>query len=233
MRDRFGALVRGDTSRREIALVFTADEFMDGAQFILNTLREHGVPGSFFLTGNSFEQEGADSIVTRIVNEGHYLGPHSDAHLLYCDWGNRDSLLVTQALFDADLKANYERMRPWGVDRANAPYFIPPYEWYNQQVVAWTEGLGLELVNFTPGLRTPADYTYPEMGSRYWDSQRIYQSVLAHEQASPSGLNGYVILVHLGTDSRRTDKFYYKLPMLLEEMKAKSYSFERIDKLIN
>lgn len=87
------------------------------AQFIRNTLQEHGVPGSFFLTGNSVEQEGADSIVTRIVNEGHYLGPHSDAHLLYCDWGNRGSLLISQGVFEADLNANYERMRPWGINR--------------------------------------------------------------------------------------------------------------------
>src|SRR5690606_6856284 len=100
VRDRFGALVRGDTSRREIALVFTADEFIDGAQFILNTLQEHGVPGSFFLTGNTFEQPGSQGLVSRIVGEGHYLGAHSDAHLLYCDWENRDSLLVSQAVFE-------------------------------------------------------------------------------------------------------------------------------------
>lgn len=52
--------------------------------------------------------------------------------------------------------------------------------------------------------------------------------MLDDEKVAPSGINGYVILVHLGTDPRRTDKFYYKLPLLLSEMKAKRYSFERI-----
>lgn len=33
-------------------------------------------------------------------------------------------------------------------------------------------------------------------------------------------------------DPRRTDKFYHKLPLLLDEMKAKKYSFERIDELL-
>lgn len=205
---------------------------MDGATFILNTLKEHQVPGSFFLTGNSFEQEMSDEVIERIVNEGHYLGAHSDAHQLYCDWDNRDSLLVSRELFEADVKANYERMRPWGVDKDNARYFIPPYEWYNNEIVEWTEDLGLTLVNFTPGLRTPADYTYPEMGSRYWDSERIYQSVFKHEMSEASGINGYIILVHLGTDPRRIDKFYHKLPRLLEEMKVKKYSFGRIDELL-
>lgn len=212
--------------------MFTADEFMDGAQFILNTLRDYQVQGSFFLTGNSFEQEMSDEIIGRMVDEGHYLGAHSDAHLLYCDWENRDSLLVSREIFEADVKDNYKRMRRWGVDMQNAQYFIPPYEWYNHDVVKWAEDLGLVLVNFTPGLRTPADYTYPEMGSRYWDSERIYQSVLGHEESMPSGLNGYIILIHLGTDPRRVDKFYFKLPRLLEEMKAKRYSFERIDELL-
>lgn len=206
---------------------------MDGAQFILDVLRKYNVPGSFFLTGNSFEQTNADAVVSRIVDEGHYLGPHSDAHLLYCAWEDRDSLLVTRVAFETDLKANYARMAPWGITMENAPYYIPPYEWYNGQVVDWSKGLGLEVVNFTPGLHTPADYTYPEMGNRYWDSHRIYESVLSHEKASFSGINGYITLIHLGTDPRQTDKFYHKLPMLLEEMKAKSYSFERIDKLKN
>ena len=36
----------------------------------------------------------------------HYLGPHSDEHLLYNDWNNRDSLLVTHEQFIADMQNN-------------------------------------------------------------------------------------------------------------------------------
>jgi peptidoglycan/xylan/chitin deacetylase (PgdA/CDA1 family) len=232
VRDKYAAVIRGDSTRREVALVFTADSFMDGAPFILHTLSEQKIPGSFFLTGNSFKQDNADEIIARMVKGGHYLGPHSDAHLLYCDWMHRDSLLIARDTFESDLKANYDRMIPWGVDINKSPYFIPPYEWYNRQIVDWADSLGVKVINFTPGLRTAADYTYPEMGDRYWDSERILQSVLEYEQVMPSGLNGYTILIHLGTDPRRTDKFYHKLPLLIATLKERGYNFERIDRFL-
>lgn len=47
--DKFGAVIRGDTLRKEIALVFTGDEFAEGGKHILSTLRKHKVKGSFFL----------------------------------------------------------------------------------------------------------------------------------------------------------------------------------------
>jgi len=38
--------------------------------------------------------------------EAVILGPHSDQHLLYCDWDKRDSLLVTREDFRIDLQLN-------------------------------------------------------------------------------------------------------------------------------
>lgn len=171
-------------------------------------------------------------MLDRIIGDGHYLGAHSDKHLLYCDWEKRDSLLVSKEQFEADLLANYRKMEQWGVGLKEAKYFMPPYEWYNREIVEWASELGIKLVNFTPGLRTAADYTYPEMGSRYVSSEAIYRSLLDYERTSASGLNGFIILVHLGTDPRREDKFYDKLPAVLTQILAKRYSFERIDKFL-
>src|SRR5690554_6739685 len=136
--------------------------------------------------------------------DGHYLGAHSDQHLLYCDWDDRDSLLVTQQEFSEDLDANYRKMQDWGIDQEKAQYYMPSYEWYNDSITNWTEKKGLKLINFTPGLRTATDYTYPEMGvNRYWTSRRILDQVVDFEQHNAKGLNGFIILIHLGTDPRR------------------------------
>jgi hypothetical protein len=32
---------------------------------------------------------------------------------------------------------------------------------------SWAHTLGWQLIDFTPGIRTNADYTYPEMGASY------------------------------------------------------------------
>ncbi len=230
--DTHGAIIRGDISQKRIALVFTGDEFGDGGPSILKTLSNNQVHGSFFLTGNFYQNESFRKLIRDLKQAGHYLGAHSDAHLLYADWARRDSLLVTEHDFKSDLSSNYNRMAAFGIDKEDAPFFLPPYEWYNATIAAWTRQLGLQLVNFSPGTRSNADYTYPEMGNRYVSSEEIYSSIIQYEQKDPHGLNGFILLVHIGTDPRRTDKFYYRLDALLKELKSKGYEFVTIRALL-
>ena len=231
--DQFGAIIRGDTTKKMIALVFTGDEFADGGAHIRKTLRAEKVKSSFFLTGRFYSNKEFKPIIQKLKADGHYLGAHSDDHLLYCDWVKRDSLLVTQQQFSDDLKGNYRRMEKFGILKADAPYFLPPYEWYNASIVDWTAQQGLRLVNFSPGTRSTADYTYPQLGKSYRSSNEIYESIVNLEKKDPNGLNGFILLVHIGTDPRRTDKFYLRLQGLIKELKGRGYAFERIDEMLN
>jgi len=224
--------VRGDPTQRKIALVFTADEYGEGSGFILKALKEQEVKGAFFLTGNYLRNPLHSSAVKQMITDGHYIGPHSDQHLLYCDWDNRDSVLVSRSQFREDLTANYRELERRGISARTASLFMPPFEWYNRTVAEWAGAMGVQLVNFTPGLRTPADYTYPQMGARYLPSQAIYRQVLDYEEKHPGGLNGFILLVHAGTDPRREDKFYHMLPELITALKARGYEFERLDQLV-
>ena len=97
---------------------------------------------------------------------------------MYCDWDKRDSLLVTHQQFKEDLQNAYKELKQWGIDKKDAHYFLPPYEWYNDSIAAWTWQMGLQLVNFSPGTRSNADYTYPEMGNKYVSSDAIMNSIL-------------------------------------------------------
>ncbi|MHA4807275.1 glycoside hydrolase family 9 protein [Flavitalea flava] len=227
-----GAIIRGDTASKKIAIVFTGDEFGDGADFIAKTLQQAKIHASFFLTGNFYRNSAFRNSIDQVKQDGHYLGSHSDKHLLYCDWINRDSLLVSRRQFETDLKDSYNELAKFGIGLQNAHHFLPPYEWYNDSIAAWTRGMGLLLVNFSPGTRSNADYTYPEMGAKYIDSRTILTSILRVEQQKPGGLNGFILLIHIGTDPRRKDKFYAYLPELIGELKKRGYQFERIDELL-
>lgn len=218
-------------SQKSISIVFTGDEFADGADHILTTLRQNGVPASFFLTGKFYSNPQFGQIIADLKKDGHYLGPHSDQHLLYADWRKRDSLLVTRKQFVSDLSMNYRRMRKFGIKKSEASYFLPPYEWYNSDIVRWTRKLNLHLINFTPGTRSAADYTYPGMAS-YRSSDEIYQSIMDYERKDPDGLNGFILLMHIGTDPKRTDKFYYRLDKLIKELKSRGYTFMSVNNLI-
>jgi peptidoglycan/xylan/chitin deacetylase (PgdA/CDA1 family) len=195
-------------------------------------LRQRNVKAGFFFTGNFYANDEFEPLIKDLLQDGHYLGAHSDKHLLYCDWSKRDSLLVTRRQFRRDLKRNYKRMAEFGIDKNEAKVFLPPYEWYNASVVKWTHELGLTLVNFTPGTLSTADYTYPDMGTRYRNSDTIFRSIMDYESNARIGMNGFILLVHIGTDPRRTDKFYDRLDQLLVTLMEKGYSFKRIDELV-
>ncbi|HMO32851.1 MAG TPA: polysaccharide deacetylase family protein [Lacibacter sp.] len=213
--------------------MFTGHEFGDGLEPILRTLRAHNTKASFFFTGDFYRNPAFTPFIRQLKREGHYLGAHSDKHLLYCDWSNRDSLLVTRRQFEADLRSNYRVMRQrFGLAAKDAPYFLPPYEWYNDSIAAWTINLGFQLINFTPGTRSHADYTYPGL-SNYVSSDSILASILQYERSRPAGLNGFILLLHAGVDPRRPDPFYKAaLPRLLLFLQEKGYQLLTVEQLL-
>ncbi|MGO4289823.1 glycoside hydrolase family 9 protein [Chitinophaga sp. RAB17] len=227
-----GGIIRGDSSRKQLALVFTGDEFADGGPVIRTILRQQQIPASFFFTGKFYREPATQQLIQQLKADGHYLGPHGDQHLLYCDWQQRDSLLVTKTQFQEDLAANYKSMEAAGISKKSARWFLPAYEWYNDSIAAWTSAAGIRLVNFTPGTSSNADYTYPEMGRKYRSSEAIYNAVIQYENSHPGGLNGFLLLIHIGTDPRRTDKFYNRLSLLIATLKKKGYHFDTLEKVL-
>lgn len=193
---------------------------------ILDVLDENDTKANFFFTGDFYRNDNNNKFLMELVDQDHYLGAHSDKHLLYSPWEKRDSLLVTKDEFINDLNNNYNEMKKFGINKTDAPFFLPPYEWYNDTIAEWTEELGLKLISFSPGTRSNADYTIPSMGNSYVKSDEIYNSILEYERNSEFGLNGFYLLLHVGTHPERTDKFYDKLDSLIKELKERGYSFD-------
>ena len=214
-----------------MALVFTGDEFADDAEVIARTLKQHSAQASFFFTGRFYRNANFKSAIQRLKQDGHYLGAHSDEHLLYCDWNQRDKVLISHEAFERDLNKNYAVMRAFGIKKNSARFFLPPYEWYNQTISNWTTALNLQLINFTFGTRSNADYTTPAMNN-YVSSEAVLQSIKDYEARDPAGLNGFILLLHIGTASERTDKFYNHLDELLVWLKSKGYQLARVDEML-
>lgn len=229
--DAYGAVVQGNSQEKRIALLFSAHDRAEGGMFIADSLKALDVRASFFFTGDFYREAKFKTLIRRLKNEGHYLGAHSDKHLLYNEWNNERTLKVDEETFKADLRANYSAMSEWGIQKEDAYYFLPPYEWYDKNIALWTYHEGLKLINFTPGTLTQADYTTPDMGNRYHNNAAIYQSVMFYENRNT--LNGSILLIHPGTEAARSEKFYHELPRLIRELKAKGYSFVRIDEMLD
>lgn len=217
-----GGIIRTDPSKKQITLVFTAADKADGADAIISTLKKHGIKGGFFFTGEFYELY--PDVVKRLLDEGHFVGSHSYGHLLYMPWEDRDSLLVTHEEFENDMMKSYETLRKASIEYKDAPVYIPPYEYYNKEISAWAKNMGIQVINYTPGTMSNADYTTPDMGQKYRSSKFIYNKIMEVEKKE--GLNGHLMLIHFGTDDRRTDKFYNGyLDKMIKTLKRKGYTF--------
>lgn len=219
-----GGIVRTNPAEKTITLVFTAHEDADGANRVVGILDKYGISANFFFTGHLFENN--PNLIRRIRQRGDYIGSHSYGHLQYIDWQRPDSMLVTKDEFTADLRKSYEVMSRYGITPGEAPYFMPPFEEYNESIASWAKQMGLQLVNYTPGTGSGMDYTTPDL-AYYRPSKAIYDNIMKEERKN--GLNGHILLLHLGTSAARTDKFYDKyLDLTVKELLDKGYSFRLI-----
>ncbi|HLF47490.1 MAG TPA: glycoside hydrolase family 9 protein, partial [Chitinophagaceae bacterium] len=226
-----GAIIRGDSTKKNIALVFTGHEFAEGGEFISQTLQQQKIKASFFFTGSFYRNPDFKKIIQELSSQGNYLGAHSNEHLLYCDWNKRDSLLVSKKQFTDDLLANYEWMSVHGIQKQAAKFFLPPYEWYNDSISTWTKEHGFELINYTPGTLSHADYSTPK-DKNYCNSETIFHSITRYESTKTAGLNGFILLMHIGAGPGRTDKFYTRLPQLIKYLRGKGYQFQTVEQLL-
>ena len=226
-KDRFGTIVRVNPDEKVIYLCFTADENFNGAETILKTLKKRRIKGNFFLTGNCMRYAPNQDVIRRIVEEGHYVGGHSDKHVLYCDWGAERPTLMSADSIIADLRANYAELAKFGVPREAAQWFLPPYEHYNAFSVGVLESMGVHVVNYTPGIGTPADYTTPDMKS-YRRAQTLIDGLYQFEKEQ--GLNGALLLIHPGIhpDRPESERLYNRLDEIIRYLKKKGYRFDRL-----
>src|SRR5437667_11511713 len=75
-------VVRGDTSKKQLALIFSGGDFGEGTGHILDVLNKQQIKASIFVTGDFLRKPEYAPLLKRAIAEGHYLGPHSDRHPL-------------------------------------------------------------------------------------------------------------------------------------------------------
>jgi peptidoglycan/xylan/chitin deacetylase (PgdA/CDA1 family) len=224
-----GGIVRGPQTQKTIALEFSADEFVEGAPTILDALASRHIKASFFLTGRCARRAENSSMIRRMIKDGHYVGPHSNSHPLLCPWTGKKRTLVTKEFFVDDLKQSLAALEKAGVPGEHIKYFLPPYEWYNEEIVAWTREVGLTLINHSGGTRSAADYT-EERSRNFVSSQVIFDSIL--QQEKEHGLNGYLLLMQLGAGPERKDKMFRRIGALCDELQKRGYRFVTVDGML-
>lgn len=226
VKDPYGAIVRLNPQDKAIHFIFTSDGNMNGAEAILKTLKKKKVKASFFVTGRHLRNPELAEITKRIIDEGHYLGGHSDRHMLYADWTPERNSRVTPEQIITDLQKNYAELEKFGIKLEDAPYFLPGYEHYNKESVDVLNSMGVKVINYTPGTGTGADYTIVSM-PEYRTAKQLQDGLYRFEKEH--GLDGAIILMHPGIHKDRPDseRLSSHLGEIIDYLKKKGYTFDR------
>lgn len=223
--DNFDVIVGFDTVNPNIHLIFSADSMFEGATYALDAMDARDIKASFFFTGNFLRDTIHAPVIRRIIDEGHYVGPHSDRHILLADWNRGRSSLVTPDSLINDIRANIIELKRYGITADSITFALPPFEWCNREQAHVYRSLGILPVNPTPELETYRDYTTPDM-REYRTSREMLDQLFDYELTH--NLNGALIILHLGTQDVRTDKLYHHLPTILDTLSSRGYTFRSL-----
>ncbi len=198
------------TSRKVVALTFDAGANADAVASILATLRNTGVPATFFLTGNFVRDFPASA--RSIAAGGYRVGNHtiSHPHLTQAS----DAAIRTEILGAARQIKAVTGVNP-------APLFRFPYGDVNAHTIAIANRLGY----------VPVRWTVDTLGWK-GTSGGITTSVVISRVLS--GLRpGEIVLMHVGsnpTDHSTLDAD--ALPRLIAQLRARGYSFVTLGALV-
>ncbi|MEW5785578.1 MAG: polysaccharide deacetylase family protein [Bacillota bacterium] len=126
-----------DTNEKKIAISFDASWGAERTQQILDTLKEHEIKTTFFLTG--FWVEDYPDYVKAIAEAGHEIGNHTFSH------PHLNSLTA------AEIEAELKKVEQMIVATAGQKpvLFRPPFGEYNNQVITTASELGYKTIQWS------------------------------------------------------------------------------------
>ena len=202
---------RGDTGRLEVAFTFDAGEGAGHTEEILDLLAEHGIKGSFGVTGQWVEQN--PELTRRIVADGHMLINHTYDHSSF-----------TGVSRDLDPLPEVERLNQIETTRQiileiagydTAPYFRFPYGDYDRESLDQLARVGY-------------DYTlWWSCDTQGWNgfSPETIAEICGPE--ADEGGPGAILLMHVADDND-----FAALPVLIEQYQEAGYTFVTVEELI-
>lgn len=200
----YGELVaQVETDEKVVALTFD-DGPGENTEEILNILREEGVKGTFFLTGDEIDRYKDEA--TAIVLDGHEIGNHTYSHprMIFKspDFIREEIERTDQLIKEAGYEGEIHFRPPYGRKLFLLPYYLSQQE---RLTIMW---------NLEPE-------TYPDIAE---EAEKIVNYTV--ENIEP----GSIILLHVMYESR-TESLEAVKP-LIGSLKDEGYTFVTVKELL-
>ena len=200
---KYDAVYLGNTNEKVLYLTFDAGYENGCTEKILDALKKHNVPATFFLVGN-YIRENPD-LVRRMVKEGHTVGNHTMHHYDM-------SKISSQSAFQkelTDLEALYRDVTGQEMQK----YYRPPQGTYSESNLQMAKALGYKTVFWS--------LAYVD-----WNNDKQPTAEYAYSKLLPRTHDGAVVLLH-STSSTNAQI----LDELLTKWEQMGYRFAPISEL--
>lgn len=195
----------GDTSKKVIYLTFDAGFENGYTEKILDVLKKHKVPATFFLVGNYIET--SPEIVKRMVKEGHTVGNHTFTH-------PDMSSISDEKSFKEEL-TKLENLYKDTTGKEMLKIYRPPQGKYSEKNLKMAKSMGYTTVFWS--------LAYVD-----WYENNQPTSDEAFNKLIPRIHNGAIVLLH--STSKTNCEI---LDELLTKWEQLGYSFDNISNLIS
>ena len=202
---RSSFLHKGSSEVKQVALTFDDGPDVRYTPVILDILREHRVPATFFLIGSQIEHHPA--VVERILAEGHVIANHSWSHPNFTQLAppdvRREIQRTETAIFDLTGK--------------RTALFRPPYGKLTEENVQTLVSLGYKQI-------------YWSTDSQDWDAKDPDQLLI---NILPDIGRGSIVVMHsAGGRNQNLDATVAALPDLIHTLRVQGYRFVTVDELL-
>jgi peptidoglycan-N-acetylmuramic acid deacetylase len=230
-------LSRGSLERKQVSLTFDGGSTDNATAQILDILKENHLQVTIFLTGGFIQK--FPEMTRRILEEGHEIGNHTWSHphltSYAADKHNVTLPNVTREFLHDQLQRTAQLFEEV-TGRKMAPFWRAPYGEHNEQIRQWAAELGYRHVGWTMGRNRQEsmdtlDWVADTSSGAYHPAAEILAHLLDMAENEAHGINGGIILTHLGSHRQDGDHFYMVLPRLISGLRDKNYAIVKISEL--
>ncbi|AUJ25429.1 MULTISPECIES: delta-lactam-biosynthetic de-N-acetylase [Virgibacillus] len=170
---------------------------------ILDVLKKHQVPATFFVTGHYVKEE--PELVKRMVKEGHIVGNHSYHH--------PDFTIMNKKNIQEELESLEEAVAAIS-DQKDMKYLRPPRGMFNKDTLEWANELGYI-------------HIFWSLAFKDWETDKQKGWKYAFDQVKEQIHPGAIILLHtVSSDNAKA------LEKMIRALQKQGYSFKSLDDLV-
>jgi len=220
------------------AMTFDGGSYAAAADDILDTLASRNVRSTIFVTGAFIRR--FPQIIIRAAEMGHEIGNHTLSHPRLTTYADNMTQSTRAGVSRQTVASELEGAARILADRTGlrfVPLWRAPYGEYNRDICRWALDAGYLHIGWRLGKSwhqnlDSNDWVADENSPAYRTPEEVFNKIV-RIASHPGGLNGGIILFHLGTERKqRSQQVHIVLGRLIDTLRGMGYEPVTVSELL-